>query len=77
MVTGPVSRMQFYRTFECLLIDQAGPLQLQAPKAPYYFHFTFLVFHCIFKVALWHKKADISNTSDLISDYEWTSLVMW
>ena len=36
MVTGPVSRMQFYRTFECLLIDQAGPLltQLKAPKPP-------------------------------------------
>ena len=73
MVTGPVSRMQFYRTFECLLIDQAGPLQLQAPKAPVG---SFLVFHCIFMVALWYKRADISNTSDLISDDEWTSLVM-
>ena len=49
VVTGPVSRMQFYWTFLCLLInkklissnssciDQAGPLwtQLEAPKAPY------------------------------------------
>ena len=49
MVTGPVSRMQFYRTFECLLIDQAGPLQLQAPKAPYQGHFL------PFTVSLWHK----------------------
>ena len=46
MVTGPVSRMQFYRTFECLLIDQAGPLQLQAPKAPYW---------GISTVSLWYK----------------------
>ena len=65
MVTGPVSRMQFYRTFECLLIDQAGPLQLQAPKAPLLGAFPLYLYGI--RVALWHKRADISKTSDRIT----------
>ena len=34
---------------------------------------------CLLPLAgsLWHKRAGVSNTSDLISDFEWTSLVKW
>ena len=48
MVTVPVSRMQFYRAFVCLLTDQAGPLltQLKAPKATYLGYFLSSTVYC-------------------------------
>ena len=56
-----------------MLIDRSG-WSTPAPGTQSPLLGEFLVFHCIFMVALWYKRADISNTSDLISDYEWTSL---